>query len=80
MRNLHQLSLRRQQLYVLLDEAEAVSNCTCPNHSKQERKTAKKTAITLSLLIQELEWAMGLRLETFVDKLDQANPLLFSDN
>ena len=80
MRNLPQLALRRQQLHVLLDEVEAVSNCTCPNHSKQEKKTAKRAAMTLSLIIQEFEWAMGLRLETFVDQLDQADSILFSDN
>jgi hypothetical protein len=80
MRNLAEMTLRRQQLYTLLDDAESVSNCTCPNHSKQERKVAKKAAITLSLIIQEVEWLMGMREETFVDKLDQADSILFSDN
>lgn len=80
MRNLAQLAMRRQQLYSLLDEAEAVSNCTCPNHSHQERKTAKKAALTLSCIIQEFEWAMGLREETFVDKLEENSSSAFSDN
>lgn len=80
MRNNIQLANRRQQLYNLLDEAEAVFNCTCPNHSHQERKTAKKAAITLSCIIQELEWVMGLRDVTFVDELEKDSALPFSDN
>jgi hypothetical protein len=80
MRNLHQLTARRAQLYQLLDEAEAVSDCTCPNHSHQERKAARKAAVTLSCIIQEFEWAMGLREETFVDKLEQNDLSRFSDN
>ena len=80
MRNLAQMTVRRQQLYVLLDEAEAVFNCTCLNHSKQEKKHAHRTAIALSLIIQELEWAMEMREETFVDKANQIYPILAPNN
>lgn len=80
MRNITQLANRRQQLYALLDEAEAVSNCTAANHSHQERKAARKAAMTLSCIIQEFEWAMGLREKTFVDRLEKDSGLAFSDN
>jgi hypothetical protein len=81
MRNLSQLTTRRAQLYLLLDEAEAVVNCKSSNHSHQEKKAAKKAAVTLSCIIQEFEWAMGMREETFVDKLVHHGHFSdFSDN
>jgi hypothetical protein len=71
MRNLHQLTIRRRELLDLVDEAEAVADCSCPNHSHQERKAARRAAAALTYAVHQIEWALGLREHTFVDDLRQ---------
>lgn len=69
MRNFDQLTARRRELLALVDEAEGVADCSCPNHSRHERREARRLAASLYYSVQQIEWAMGLRDETFVDEL-----------
>lgn len=82
MRNLDELTNRRRELLALVDDAEAVANCSCPNHSRQERKAARRAAAAITCSVEQIDWAIGLRDHTFVDDLlgGQEDVFNFSNN